>query len=87
MTTEEEIRARMKPGCICKGIKLHRIVEAIDQGAATFEEVAEITGIGGGSCNSKRCGRKVHDLLQEKDRIKLSFVTSPSMATTQTTPD
>ncbi len=72
MTTEEEIRARMKPGCICKGIKLHRIIEAIDQGAATFEEVAEITGIGGGSCNAKRCGRKVRELLQEKDRIEVA---------------
>lgn len=66
MTTEEEIRARMKPGCICKGIKLYRIIEAIDQGAATFAEVAAITGIGGGSCNSKRCGEKVSELLQLK---------------------
>jgi bacterioferritin-associated ferredoxin len=66
MTTEEEVRARMKPGCICKGIKLYRIIEAMDQGAATFEEVAAITGIGGGSCNSKRCGEKVRELLRLK---------------------
>lgn len=65
---EEEILARLKPGCICKGIKLHRIIEAIEQGAATFEEVAEITGIGGGSCNSRRCGQKVRDLLQKKNQ-------------------
>lgn len=66
MTTEEEVRARMKPGCICKGIKLYRIIEAMDQGAATFAEVAAITGIGGGSCNSKRCGEKVRELLRLK---------------------
>ena len=32
MATEEEILARMKPGCICKGIKLYRIIEAIEAG-------------------------------------------------------
>jgi len=66
MSTEEEILARMKPGCICKGIKLHRIVQAIEDGAASFEEVAEMTGIGGGSCDSKRCGQKVATLMQKK---------------------
>lgn len=77
MATEEEILARLKPGCICKGIKLHRIIEAIDQGAASFEEVARITGIGGGSCNSKRCGQKVAALLQEKNRSRCAVPCTP----------
>lgn len=68
MSTEEEILARMKPGCICKGIKLHRIVQAIEDGAASFEEVAKMTGIGGGSCDSKRCGQKVATLLQNQKK-------------------
>ncbi len=63
MITEEELLARMKPGCICKGIKLHVLLKAIEDGATTFEEIAKITGIGGGSCNSKRCGAKVATLL------------------------
>jgi bacterioferritin-associated ferredoxin len=66
MSDEEEIIAGLRPGCICKGIKLHRIIKAIDQGAASFEEVARVTGIGGGSCGSKRCGQKVAALLQKK---------------------
>ncbi len=66
MNSEEEILARMRPGCICKGIKLYRILQAIEDGAASFEEVAEMTGIGGGSCDSKRCGKKVATLLQKK---------------------
>ena len=61
--TEEEILARLKPGCICKGIKLYKIKEAIAAGATSYEEVAAATGIGGGSCNSKRCGEKVAELL------------------------
>ncbi len=63
MTKEEEILLKMKPGCICKGIKLYRIINAIEEGARSYEEVARKTGIGGGSCNSKRCGEKVADLL------------------------
>ena len=66
MTSEEELLARMQPGCICKGIKLHRILKAIEEGAINFEQIAEITGIGNGSCGSKRCRKKVAALLQEK---------------------
>jgi len=55
----------MKPGCICKGIKLHVILKAIDNGATSFDDVARVTGIGGGSCNSKRCGEKVASLLKK----------------------
>ncbi len=69
MSTEEEILARMKPGCICKGIKLYRILQAIEDGATSFEEVAEKTGIGDGSCNSKRCRQKVAQLLQKKEEL------------------
>lgn len=66
MATEEEILARMKPGCICKGIKLHLIIKAIEDGASSFEEIARATGIGGGSCGSKRCRQKVTDLLEKR---------------------
>lgn len=65
MTTEEEIITRMKPGCICKGIKLRRIIEAIEDGATSYEEIAKVTGIGGGSCNSKRCRQKIAALLKK----------------------
>lgn len=63
MATEEEIRARLKPGCICKGIKLHAILQAIEDGADSYEEIARVTGIGGGSCKSRRCRAKVAVLL------------------------
>ncbi|MBU4236284.1 MAG: (2Fe-2S)-binding protein [Proteobacteria bacterium] len=69
MATEEEILARMKPGCICRGIKLYRIIEAIEQGATSFEQIAKVTGIGGGSCGSKRCGQKVAALFKKKTAI------------------
>lgn len=67
MLSEQEMLARLKPGCICKGIKLYKIREAIDNGATSFKEIAELTGIGGGSCKSKRCGAKVADLLEKNN--------------------
>lgn len=65
MEPDEKIMARLKPGCICMGIKLHRILEAIEQGATSFDEIAKITGIGQGDCGGKRCGQKIEDLLSE----------------------
>jgi len=66
MKPDDKIMANLKPGCICMGIKLHRILEAIDGGAASFEEIARLTGIGKGDCGGKRCARKVEDLLRER---------------------
>ncbi len=64
--TEEEILARLKPGCICKGIKLYKILLAIENGATNYEEIAKMTGIGGGSCKSRRCRAKVALLLSKQ---------------------
>ena len=62
---QELIKAKFKPGCICKGIKLVKIIGAINNGAKSFTAVAEKTGIGNGSCQSKRCGEKVRELLKK----------------------
>ena len=73
MKPDEKIMARLKPGCICMGIKLHRILEAIESGATTFEEIASITGIGKGDCDGKRCRLKVESLLQQQDEQELEW--------------
>ncbi len=63
MDADERLRARLQPGCICRGIRLIRILEAIEAGAESFEEIARQTGIGRGSCRGRRCGRRVRELL------------------------
>ena len=69
MNPDEKALARLKPGCICKGIKLHRILDVIAEGAVTFTEIARRTGIGDGACGGKRCGRKVAEILRsDSDR-------------------
>ncbi len=74
MATEEEIIARLRPGCICKGIKLHVILQAIENGAASYEEIANVTGIGGGSCKSRRCKAKVAELLSPSPQAAASVL-------------
>jgi len=66
METDKDVLARLKPGCICMGIRLHRIMEAVEQGATTFEEVARMTGIGRGDCGGRRCGEKIAAILRER---------------------
>ena len=66
MEPNERMMARLKAGCICKGVKLIRLIEAIENGAATFEQVAAVTGIGDGPCKGKRCGEKVRALLEQR---------------------
>ncbi len=65
MDNEERFKARLRPGCICKGVRLYRLVEAIEAGATSFAEVAGQTGIGNGSCQGKRCGARVAELLKQ----------------------
>jgi len=65
MQPNEKMMARLRPGCICKGVKLIRLLEAMEEGAASFEEIALRTGIGDGPCNGERCGKKVAELLAE----------------------
>ena len=72
MQPDEKIMARFKPGCICKGVKLIRLIEAIEDGATCFENVARKTGIGNGSCGGKRYGVKVAALPGKEVEDELS---------------
>ncbi len=61
----ELIKERLKPGCICKGIRLGKIMDAINKGARDFKKISDMTGIGDGSCQARRCGEKVNVLLEK----------------------
>jgi len=62
----ERMLARLKAGCICKGVKLIRLIEAIENGATTVADVQRACGIGDGACKGKRCGEKARELLARK---------------------
>jgi len=63
---DERMMARLKAGCICKGVKLIRLIEAIENGASSVAEVQRVCGIGDGACKGKRCGEKARELLARK---------------------
>jgi bacterioferritin-associated ferredoxin len=70
--TSEEIRARFRVVCICKGIKLGKIADAITAGAATVEQVNRASGSGSGTCGNEsgvtRCRPVIEELLRTGGR-------------------
>jgi bacterioferritin-associated ferredoxin len=66
--TPEEVRARFRVVCICKGIKLGRISDAIRAGAKTTQEVNRATGSGSGDCGATRCGPVIEEMLRNDGR-------------------
>lgn len=64
--TLDEIKARIKVICICKGIKLGKIQDAINGGCLTQEEVNRATGSGNGGCGATRCGPVIREMLEKK---------------------
>jgi bacterioferritin-associated ferredoxin len=70
--TPEEIRARFRVVCICKGIKLGKIADAIKAGATTVEQVNRTTGSGSGTCGNPsgvtRCRTVIEELLRTGGR-------------------
>ncbi len=65
MKPDEKIMARLKPGCICMGIRLDKILKAIEEGARSFDDVARTAGIGRGDCGGRRCREKVETILRK----------------------
>lgn len=49
--------------CICKAVTEDVIVEAIKEGADTFEKVQEATEAGTGRCRAGRCRGRIEELI------------------------
>lgn len=49
--------------CLCKAVTEEVIVDAIKEGADTFEKVQESTGAGTGHCRAGRCRGKIEELI------------------------
>ncbi len=54
----------MKVVCICKGIKKRVFWNALDAGMCSHEEINRHTGSGSGSCQGRRCGPRILDMLK-----------------------
>ena len=51
--------------CACKKISKDQIVQAVNNGAKTFEEVKEVTNAGNGCCKGSRCKSKIIEIIEE----------------------
>ena len=54
----------MKVVCICKGIKKKVFWKALDDGVHTHDAINRATGSGSGSCQGRRCGPRILDMLR-----------------------
>jgi len=69
--TPEQIKARLRSVCICKGIKMGTICDAIaKKDCKTVEDVNKATGSGNGGCGATRC-RPVITVLLEQGGVPL----------------
>ena len=68
---ESEILLNLKPCCICLGIRLGKVIKAVNEGAKTFQEISKKTGIGRGQCGATRCGATVKRLLEERNKTEV----------------
>lgn len=51
--------------CVHKHVDRETIVNAIKNGADTYEKVKEATGAGTGICKGIRCKHKIEELIKE----------------------
>lgn len=64
----EEIKAKVRVVCICKGVKMGRMCDAIHAGAKTVAEVHKATNSGDGGCGATRCTPVIQELLANGGR-------------------
>ena len=62
--SSRSITEGMKVVCICKGIKKRAFWSALDEGMCTKEDINRATGSGSGSCQGRRCGPRILDMIR-----------------------
>ena len=61
---EQKVKQLSRVVCICKGIALSKIIEAL-KNSDTVAEVNKKTGCGSGGCKGERCGPRISALLNK----------------------
>lgn len=54
----------METVCLCKKVSEEVIVQAVKDGAQTFEEVKEATKAGAGCCKGSRCKDQIIQIIE-----------------------
>ena len=64
LAMEERVKMLSRVVCICKGINLGRVLQALD-GCETVQDVNRKVGTGSGGCQGERCGPRIKILLRK----------------------
>lgn len=67
---EQEILDRLKPICLCQGIRKAVFLKHIAAGITTVAELKKATGAGNGSCEGERCTGRITDMLTNIPTVK-----------------
>ena len=51
--------------CLCRGVSEETIIEAVKNGATSFEEVKEETDAGAGGCRGGRCKCNIEMIIEK----------------------
>ena len=60
---EQEILDRLKPICLCKGIRKAVFLKHIAAGITTVDGLKKASGAGNGSCEGRRCTVRIAEML------------------------
>jgi len=73
LTSEKKIINNFKKVCICRSIKGGTILNAISDGALSFEALRRTIRVGTGNCKAKRCRANIETMINEfKEKQKVS---------------
>lgn len=61
--------------CRCEDVRQSAIVELIDQGYTSFDEIKRITRVGMGPCQGKTCQRLILNILSRKTGVPVADLT------------
>jgi len=67
---EQEILDRLKPICLCKGIRKAAFLKHLAAGITSVEELKKASGAGSGSCEGERCTQRIAGLLKGIPTVK-----------------
>jgi bacterioferritin-associated ferredoxin len=63
---EQEILDRLKPICLCQGIRKSVFLKHIAAGITTVAGLKKASGAGNGSCGGERCTVRIAQMLEER---------------------
>jgi bacterioferritin-associated ferredoxin len=64
--------------CRCEDVTYGQVIEAIDQGFTTTEELKRMLRCGMGACQGRTCGRLIAQIIAAKTGKPLSQVSLPT---------